>query len=258
MPDDILTLAPTPADARIAYGADEQQFVDLRFPKSAGKHPAPLVMNIHGGYWRAKYNLDHASHVCTALTASGVPTANVEYRRVGNPGGGWPATFDDIRAAYRFLMQNASRHNLDPKKFVVMGHSAGGQLALCLAAHEPSVERVISLAGVLNLVRAYELHLSNSAVVEFLRGTPTEVPEHYREADPMQLAIPQARQVLIHGGDDDVVPPEFSRDYAARKLERKEDVHEIDVPSAGHFDLIDPRTFIWKSVVAKAVTDILG
>ncbi len=260
MPDDILTLPPTPADARVSYGSDAQQFVDLRFPKHVGKDPAPLVINIHGGYWRAKYNLDHASHLCAALTASGLATANVEYRRVGNAGGGWPGTFDDIRAAYRFLVQNASRHNFDRKKFVVTGHSAGGQLALGLAAHEAGVDRVISLAGVVNLERAYELHLSNDAVVEFLHGTPAEVPEHYREADPMQLSIPQARQVLIHGGDDDVVPPEFSENYATAKLHRKprENVQIIEVSSAGHFDLIDPRTFIWKSVVAKAVSGILA
>ena len=73
----------------------------------------------------------------------------------------------------------------------MIGHSAGGQLALCLAAHEPSVTRVVSLAGVVDLQRAYQLHLSNDAVVEFLRGTPSEVPDHYREADPMQLSIPQ-------------------------------------------------------------------
>jgi len=77
MPDDILTLPPTPADARIAYGSDAQQFVDLRLPKTGSKVPAPLVINIHGGYWRARYNLDHASHLCTALTASGLATANV-------------------------------------------------------------------------------------------------------------------------------------------------------------------------------------
>ncbi|HTW56715.1 MAG TPA: alpha/beta hydrolase [Terriglobales bacterium] len=263
MPDDILTLPPPPADARIAYGTDPNQFIDLRLPASSRSPAAiPLVLNIHGGYWRARYNLDHAGHLCAALTAAGPATANLEYRRVGNDGGGWPGTFDDIRSAYRFLLQNAARHNFDEKRILVMGHSAGAQLALCLAAHEPSITRIISLAGVVDLQRAYQLHLSNDAVVEFLHGTPREVPEHYREADPMQSSIPQARQWIIHGSDDDVVPPELSRDYVAAKQKhvgtegKKNDVRLLAISGAGHFDLIDPRTAAWKQV-AQSVAEIL-
>ena len=253
MSDDILSLRPPPADARIAYGSDPNQFIDLRLPsKAKSLTPYPLLINIHGGYWRAKYNLDHAAHLCAALTAKGLATANLEYRRVGNEGGGWPGTFADIRSAYQFLVQNAGAHKLDPRRIVVTGHSAGGQLALCLAAHEPSLTRVVSLAGVVDLRRAWQLHLSNDAVVEFLRGTPSEVPDHYREADPLQLSIPQARQWLIHGAADDVVPPEFSRDYTAAKLSRtgkeKEDAHLLAIAGADHFDLIDPRSQAWKRV----------
>jgi acetyl esterase/lipase len=250
MSEDILTLPPPPADARIPYGSDPNQFFDLRIPKDKG--PRPLVINIHGGFWRAKYDLAHAGHLCAALSAKGIATANLEYRRVGNDGGGWPNTFADIRSAYDFLRQNARSHNLDAQQIVIMGHSAGGQLALCLAAHEPTVTRVISLAGVVDLQRAYQLHLSNDAVVEYLRGTPNEVPDHYREADPMQLAIPQARQWVIHGSADGVVPPDFSRNYFGIKPKRpgkdKEDVHLLEIAGSGHFDLIDPRTSAWKQV----------
>src|SRR5512140_403262 len=161
--DDIYTLPSPPADARLTYGADPNQFGELRIPKSGG--PFPVVMNIHGGYWRAKYDLAHAGHLCEALRATGVATLNFEYRRVGNAGGGWPGTFEDIRSAYRFVQQAHSRFHVDLKRLVVMGHSAGGQLALCLAAHEPSVSRVISLAGVVDLQQAFELHLSDDAVV---------------------------------------------------------------------------------------------
>jgi acetyl esterase/lipase len=254
MSDDILTLRPPPADARLAYGSDPNQFLDLRLPFSKEKSARlyPLVLNIHGGFWRAKYNLEHAGHLCAALTAKGIATANLEYRRVGNDGGAWPGTFADIRSAYHFLVQNAREHNLDAKRLVVMGHSAGGQLALCLAAHEPGISRVISLAGVVDLQRAYQLHLSHDAVVEFLRGTPAEVPDHYGEADPMQLSILQTRQWLIHGSADDVVPPAFSRDYVATKLRRsgkeKEDARLLEIPSVGHYDLIDPRTHAWKQI----------
>lgn len=254
MSDDLLTLAPPPADARLAYGSDPNQFLDLRLPSSKenSKPPYPLVINIHGGFWRAKYNLDHAGHLCAALTAKGLATGNLEFRRVGDEGGAWPGTFADIRSAYQFLLQNAQRHNLDSTRIVVMGHSAGGQLALCLAGHEPGVSRVVSLAGVVDLRRAHQLQLSNDAVVEFLRGTPAEVPDHYREADPIELSIPSARQSLIHGSADDVVPPDFSRDYVSAKQKRwgkqKEDVHLLEIPGSGHFDVIDPRTKAWKSV----------
>jgi acetyl esterase/lipase len=250
MSDDILTLAPPAADARLSYGSDPNQFLDLRLPKSKGPHPT--VINLHGGFWRAKYSLDHAGHLCAALTAKGLATANVEYRRVGNESGGWPNTFADVRGAYQFLRQDAKQYDLDAQKFVVMGHSAGAQLAFCLAAHETSLRRVVSLAGVVDLQRAYQLHLSNNAVVEFLHGTPTEVPDHYREADPMQLSIPQGSEWLIHGGVDDIVPPAFSRDYVASKQKRsakdREDVQLLEIPAAGHFELIDPRTQAWKQV----------
>jgi acetyl esterase/lipase len=251
MSEDILTLAPPPADRRVAYGSDPNQFIDLRLP-SAKANAYPLVTNIHGGFWRAKYNLDHAGHLCAALTGKGLATANIEYRRVGNEGGAWPGTFADIRTAYNFLVQNASQHNFDANKIIVMGHSAGGQLALCLAAHEPSVTRAVSLAGVVDLQRAYQLHLSNDAVVEFLRGTPTEVPDHYHEADPMKLAIPKTRQWLIHGSSDDIVPVEFSRNYVSLRQKRdsqgKEDVHLLEIADTGHFDLIDPRSQAWQRI----------
>jgi acetyl esterase/lipase len=243
--DDILSLAAPKADARVAYGSDENQFVDLRLPKGTGPHP--LAMIVHGGYWRAKYDLGYMGHLCAALTAKGVATVNVEYRRVGNAGGGWPGTFADIRAAYQFLLQNARKYEFDAKRVLVMGHSAGGQLALCLAAHETGVTAAISLAGVVDLQRAYELHLSNDAVVEFLGGTPAEVGDHYREADPMRLVI-AARQWLVHGAEDDVVPAAFSTDYVRAKVKRKEDARLVEIAGAGHFEVVDPRAAAWKDV----------
>src|SRR6202158_4366464 len=101
--DDILSLPPPAADARLTYGTGPNQFADLRLPKS--KPPFPVAVNIHGGFWRAKYDLAHAGHLCAALTAKGIATWNIEYRRVGNAGGGWPGTFQDVGAAFRFLPQ---------------------------------------------------------------------------------------------------------------------------------------------------------
>jgi acetyl esterase/lipase len=243
--DDILSLAPPKADARVAYGGDANQFADLRLPKGEG--PYALAISIHGGYWRAKYDLGYMGHLCAALTAKGLATANLEYRRVGNAGGGWPGTFADVRAGYHFLTQNARKYEFDARRMVVMGHSAGGELGLCLAAHEASVKAVISLAGVVDLQRAYALHLSNDAVVEFLGGTPAEVGDHYKEADPMKVAI-AARQWLVHGATDDVVPPAFSRDYVSAKQKMKEDARLVEIAGAGHFEVVDPRSGAWKDV----------
>jgi acetyl esterase/lipase len=244
---DILQLPPPAADARVAYGNDRNQFGEIRLPKDKG--PFPLVMNIHGGYWRAQYDLAHAGHICAALARRGLATWNVEYRRVGNAGGGWPETFADIRSAYRFLPQLAKQYPVDSAKLLVMGHSAGGQLALCLAAQESSLSRVLSLAGVLDLAQAWQLHLSDNAVAAFLGGTPSEVPEHYREADPMRSRIaPRTTQWLIHGAKDDVVPSYFSRKYAEQKKRLGEDVHYLEIATAGHYDLIDPRSTAWPKV----------
>lgn len=248
-----MSLPALKADARVAYGSDQNQFLDLRIPKSRGPHP--LGICIHGGYWRAQYDLEYLGHLCAALTATGIATANLEYRRVGNPCGGWPATFGDIRAAYQLLFQKAQQYHFDTQHVIVLGHSAGAQLALCLAAHEPGLVGAVSLAGVIDLQRAYELHLSNNAVVEFLGGTPTEVADHYREADPMKLAI-RARQCIIHGVADDTVPPGLSKDYVSAKLKAKEDARLMMIPDAGHFEIVDPRSGAW-ATVEKTVVDFV-
>jgi len=256
--EDILTLAPPKADVRIPYGSDANQFIDLRTPKQKGPHPVAIC--IHGGYWRARYDLEYLGHMGAALTAKGITTANLEYRRVGNTGGGWPATFSDIRAAYQFVIQNAARYEIDVKRVIVLGHSAGGQLALCLAARESGLRAAVSLAGVVDLQRAYELHLSNDAVVEFLGGTPKEVPDHYREADPMKLTI-TPQQWLVHGAKDDIVPPELSREYVKAKAKTtpktSEDAKLVMIEKAGHFEIVDPRARAWADV-EKIVLEAAG
>jgi acetyl esterase/lipase len=252
--DDILNLTPPKADARVPYGSDSNQFLDLRAPKEKGPHP--LAICIHGGFWRAKYNLEYMGHMCAALAEKGIATANLEYRRVGNAGGGWPGTFADIRAAYQFLRQNASRYSFDPARVTVLGHSAGGQLALCLAAHESGVKSAISLAGLVDLQQTYQLHLSHDAAVEFMGGKPTDVPDHYREADPMKLTI-RARQWLVQGDADDIVPPGFSKDYVTRKLAARENAKLVAIAGAGHFDVVDPRSAAWQQV-AKVIAEASG
>ncbi|HKT49692.1 MAG TPA: alpha/beta hydrolase [Candidatus Angelobacter sp.] len=243
---DILTAKPPDPDLRLAYSNDPNQFVDIRIPQS--KAPHAVVFFIHGGYWRAKYDLTYAGHLCHALKLAGVATCNVEYRRVGNPGGGWPGTFEDIRAALRFVL--IRQHKLPPfdrNRLCVAGHSAGGQLALCLAAHEPAITRVLSLAGVLDLRRGWELHLSNDAVAGFLGGSPTEVPDHYREASPAELHI-RAKQILIHGTADEDVPYELSHSYAEQKKKSGENVELITMKDTDHFEIVDPSSKVWSKV----------
>ena len=243
--EDILDLKPPKADERIPYGTDPNQFVDLRRAKKSQQR---AVAFIHGGYWRAKYDLMHASHLCEALRNAGWTTFNIEYRRVGNPGGAWPGTFSDLRAALQMIFSSTKKWELVPDNLVVMGHSAGGQLALALAGHDERIKKAVSLAGVLDLQRAYDLHLSNNAVVEFLGGTPAQMPDHYKEASPTQLTI-KAKQLIVYGDKDDVVPSAISQEYVKLK-HVKERVEPLVLPGAGHFELIDPRTKEWKQIEA--------
>ncbi len=244
--EDILSRQPPPADLRIAYGSDTNQFFDLRIPDARGPHP--VVFFIHGGYWRAKYDLTHVGHLCHALKLTGIATCNVEYRRIGNPGGGWPGTLHDIRSAYSVLRdREAQRHALDLNRLCVVGHSAGGHLALCLAAYEPTVKHAVSLAGVLDLRRAWELHLSNDAVLEFLGGSPTDVPDRYRKASPAEQSI-FAGQKIVHGTADTSVPYEIGKNYAEVKTKAGEEVELITLPDIGHFELINPGSEVWPRV----------
>jgi acetyl esterase/lipase len=264
MSEDILDRAAPPANHRLAYGPAAQQFGDLRLP--LGEGPFPVVVGIHGGYWRARYDLTYFGHVCAALTARGMATWNIEYRRLGDVGGGWPGTLLDVAAAADHLRALAPTYHLDLTRLVAVGHSAGGHLACWLAGRgrippdspvwsaEPlSLRGVVSLAGVLDLRRGWELHLSQNIVEQFLGGTPTTVPERYDVASPYELPPLGVRQTLLHGTADDSVPFELSERYAARARERGDIVSLISLPCAGHFELVDPTSAEWSAVERAAV-----
>jgi acetyl esterase/lipase len=256
MPEDLLQLTPPPADLRLSYGPDVFHFGDLRW--GHGERRDVIIMNIHGGFWRNRYDLVHAGHFCAALSASGFTTWNIEYRRVGDEGGGWPGTLQDVQLAWSFIAQLAGNHGLHADRVIVTGHSAGGQLALCLAAHEPVVKWVVSLAGVVDLQQAWELHLSDDAVAEFLGGTPEAIPQIYDAADPIQLPISGCKQWILHGREDSDIPPDFSRRYWGRKQSRGEDAHLLEIRNADHMDLIDPRSSAWpmvENILVQAAVD---
>jgi acetyl esterase/lipase len=246
-PSDILRRPEPAPDGRLRYGPHPQQFLDVRSPRGNG--PFPCLLNIHGGAWRAEFGLEYTGALCDDLRMLGIVTGNLEYRRVGDPGGGWPSTFGDVRSAFRFLVSEASRIRIDPSRIVVMGHSAGGQLAVWLAAKEPAVTHAISLAGILDLGRASETHLLGGAAEGLLGGTPESVPDRYRETDPMRLRVPSGHQWLIHGLDDRVVPVAYSREYFRFKSRPSaapggapERVDLVEIAGAGHFELVDPRS----------------
>ena len=225
---------------RINYGSGEFHFGELRIPQTAGPHPAAIV--IHGGFWRATYGLDYIGYACDALTTAGMATWNIEYRRLGHAGGGWPGTLDDVSNAADHLQSIAPQFNLDLNRVIAMGHSAGGHLALWLGTRKKWLRGVISLAGVADLRRAWELKLSNTVVAEFLGGSPDEVPDRYKFASPIEqlpLGLPQK---LFHGTVDDSVPYEISRRYVQAAKLRGDDAELITLENAGHFEFVDPRT----------------
>src|SRR5690349_19716723 len=122
MSQDILQLSPQAPDVRIPYGDDPLQFGYLRLPK--GSEPFPAVIVIHGGFWRAAYNLDHISHLAAALRDAGVGTWSIEYRRIGDEGGAWPGTFQDVARGVDHLKVIAAQYKLDLQRVIAIGHSA--------------------------------------------------------------------------------------------------------------------------------------
>jgi len=243
---DILKPPFPKADHRIAYGSLPQQFGDLRLPKGAG--PFPVVIVIHGGCWLAEYDLEHIGRFSEALTAAGAATWSIEYRRIGNPGGGAPGTFDDVSAAAAYLQTLAKQYPLDLKHVTAVGHSAGGQLALWLAS-SPAVKLrgVVSLAGVVDLRAAAEQNVCGDAVPRLL-GPSAD----YHRYSPMETLPVKVPVRLIHGARDRIVPLEMVRRYEAAARRAGNDISLTVIDDAGHFELISPQSTAW-SVVRDAV-----
>ncbi|GCE29214.1 hypothetical protein KDA_46980 [Dictyobacter alpinus] len=211
---------------RLAYGADPFQYGELYVPEGPGPHP--VVALIHGGFWRKAYDLTLMQGLAQNLVAQGIAAWNIEYRRIGNPGGAWPGTFLDVAAATDYLNDLVPIYQLDLRRVVAVGHSAGGHLACWLTCRHllPSDSEIntsqtplklrgaISQARVVDLEQAWQLQLSQNVVQELLRGSPSEQPARYVQASPAALLPSGTSQILVHGSIDDVVPISISRSYA--------------------------------------------
>ena len=246
-----------PSPLRIPYGPDPEQYAELTLPgPSAAGDPQPgVVVIIHGGYWRSKYSAELGWPAALDLAARGFTCWNLEYRRAGN-GGGWPETFSDIGKGIDALQAAAQNYALDLSRVTVLGHSAGGQLAVWAAARRGAavpVTGVVSQAGVLDLARALELELSDNAVRNFLGSSPEADPERYRSADPMLLLPLPVPVAALHGDNDSHVPLTLSAGFAQAAAASGSNA-ELRVVPGDHFDLITPGTAAWAAVV-RAVTE---
>jgi acetyl esterase/lipase len=246
MSSDILDLPPRLPDARREYGPDPSQFGELRLPHGAPGGPWPVVCVVHGGYYRARYDLSYMTHLSSALTEDGVATWTLEYRRLGEPGGGWPGTFRDVSDAFDVLR---TLQHVDPSRVIALGHSAGGHLALWLAnrplelsAPDPlAITGVVALAPVADLERASKLQLSGSVVDELMGGTPSQNPERYALVSPIQRVPSGVPQIVIHGTADTDVPFELSERYVTAARAAGDPAELVSLPGVDHFAPIDPR-----------------
>jgi acetyl esterase/lipase len=246
---------------RVAYGAGLLQFGDLDVPSGDG--PFPVVVFIHGGFWRNSYGLDLAEPQANDAFGRDYATWNVEYRRVGDDGGGYPGTLADIAAAIDHLSVLAGDHPLDLDRVAVVGHSAGGHLALWVGQRErlpvgapgagprvvPSL--VVGQAPVADL--AGNLDLGGGAVVGFMGVTPDDDPTAYEVADPARLLPIVVPQLIVQGGDDRIVPPDRAEAYAA--LVEGERLEVTVFPGADHFDVIDANHESWAAVMSRLRQD---
>ncbi len=239
---DLLSRPRPKASERIAYGTDPNQFGDLWRPESKGLHP--LVIMIHGGCWQAGIaNLDIMDWAADDLRRRGYVVWNIEYRRIDQPGGGWPGTYDDVRTAIALTTAKGRGWRSDPERTVILGHSAGGQLALwaAKAGGAPGLKGVVALGAITDLV-------SDSETACGPDGLPAMRGPDPRYTSPYHMAPLGAPSVLITGQGDDTVPLAIARRYGehARALG---DQAEVVAPPGGHVEEVSPGSEAWTAAV---------
>lgn len=231
----ILTRSGTAPDQTLRYGTANEQLADVRYGAQSAQRP--LLVLIHGGFWKPQYDRAHAQAMSTALAAAGWSVLTLEYRRVpAQP----DATLQDITYAIQRLPARLDRHN---GQVLLVGHSAGGHLALWAAANAVSKALcgVLALAPAADLKRVHRLNLGDGAVQKFLGTDPAE----RADIDPMYLPAPTAPVTILQGALDEVVPPAVAQSYCASFPKTR----LLLLPTAGHFALIDPMSSAWPAVV---------
>ena len=225
-----------------------------------------MVILVHGGFWRAQYGLDWMDALAEDLSERGIASWNIEYRRVGDPGGGgWPGTLQDVACAADHLRVLAGEHELDLRRVVAVGHSAGGHLAFWLAGRTrmPAATRdlfggeatplplcgAVSLAGVVDLREGWKRGLGHGAVQGLIGGSPQKFPERFAAASPAELLPLGVPQVIVHGSADDRVPLELSQDYASSAAAAGDEVRMHALPGVDHFAPIEPASDAWSLTV---------
>jgi acetyl esterase/lipase len=261
---DLLARPRPAASMRIHYGSAPSQFADLWLPGGEGLHP--VVAMLHGGCWRADLpGVDLMAYAADDLRRHGIAVWNIEYRRLGEPGGGYPGTFEDVAAAVDWLRNVASANKLDLKNVVAVGHSAGGHLGLWAAARprlpKASVLRsgnplpikaVVSLAGIDDLAAYRDSGppaCGGPRVIDLLDGTGSRSPwDIFTDTSPVEMLPLGVPQTIVSGALDPIVPAPFGRAYAAKAKAAGDPVREITLPDAGHFELIDPRSSAFEQI----------
>jgi acetyl esterase/lipase len=239
----VTTLEYAHADLKLVYGdADpDLQYGLLWLPRhldATGK--TPLIILIHGGCWLNAYDIQHSFPLSTALADAGYAVWSLEYRRSGDAGGGWPGTFEDIRQgiAYTSRLEN---YPLDPDRMVIMGHSAGGHLALLASAEFKNIEAVIGLAAITDIVEYSRGENScQAATIDFMGGTYEADPAAYHAANPVDKSM-HDHTILLQGDIDTIVPPGQSQIAG---------VTTVLVEGAGHFDWLHPGTPAFRKLLS--------
>ena len=250
----VLELPAREPDRHLEDGPGPEQQIAVWRP-GAAEEVAPLVVLLHGGCWLDAYDAGHVHPLASALAGQGYAVAAPEYRRVGQQGGGWPGTFNDVGQAIDHLAAS-TMPGVDPGRMVLVGHSAGGQLALWAAGRsrlqpeqalystDPFIPRaVIGLAAITDLAAYGEGHNDCQAVTpRLVGGGPSDHPERYAQASPAELgvAIPA---VLLQGDQDPIVPPSQAKSLPGARVRL--------VRGAGHFDLIHPSTAAFDILLAE-------
>ena len=272
----VLTARPKPTpDATIAYGTDQMQKVDVWLPKgkTGGKGRLPVVVMVHGGCWTTSIaDRSLMNWVADDLRKAGVAVWNIDYRGVDRSGGGYPGTFQDAAKAADQLTVNAKTFNLDTRRVVAIGHSAGGHLALWLAArpriaktsalysaHPLRIHHVISLGGLpdLEATVANPENGCGTEVVAKLVGTSTpQHPDIYADTSVPRLLPLGVKQDLINGREDRIIPFVMATDYIARATAAGDTATLHTIPATGHVELIAPETPAWAEAKRLILTDL--